>query len=109
MGFINLIDYHYELGHNIISYVSSSSVIMKVVEHFKLKNLPKPRIYTGDDKADDDDNKCHELIKREHFANINEEFIKHRIILCSPTVGAGIDFSLEHFDVAIDLYVSDNK
>ncbi len=71
--------------------------------------MPKPRIYTGDDFALDDDNLTHDKIKKLHFADVDKEFIKHRIILCSPTVGAGIDFSLEHFDVAIDLFVSDNK
>ncbi len=29
--------------------------------------------------------------------------------MCSPTVGAGCDFNLEHFDVGIHLYVADNK
>lgn len=29
------------------------------------------------------------------------------MIMCSPSVGAGIDFSLEHFDLGIHLYVND--
>lgn len=56
--------------------------------------------------AEDIDGKTHKLVKLEHFANINEEFKKHRIIMCSPTVGAGIDFSEKHFDIGIHLYAN---
>lgn len=59
--------------------------------------------------ADDVDNKTHQLVKKEHFTNLNDEFVKHRFIICSPSVGAGIDFSLEHFDIGIHLYVNDGK
>jgi len=71
--------------------------------------LPIPRFYHGDDMADDIDNKVHLKIKQEHFANINVEFVKHRFIICSPSVGAGIDFNLEHFDIGIHLFVNDGK
>lgn len=31
------------------------------------------------------------------------------MVICSPTVGAGIDFSLDHFDMGIHLYADSNN
>jgi hypothetical protein len=57
----------------------------------------------------DDDDQPHSKIKSEHFKDVKTEFVKHRFIICSPSVGAGIDFSEEHFDIGIHLYVNDGK
>lgn len=115
MEFLNLIVEKRKANKKIWSYCSSYMVIRKVEQICIDNGLAPPRVYHGDnDKQEAETNeagnhKTHQLIKKEHFSRIEEEFAKHDFIICSPTVGAGIDFSLEHFDMSINLYMADNK
>jgi hypothetical protein len=38
--------------------------------------------------------------EKKTLANCNEEWVKYRMVMISPTVGAGIDFTRAHFDKA---------
>ena len=35
---------------------------------------------------------------KEQLANVNELWVKYQLVLYSPTISAGVDFSVEHFD-----------
>lgn len=38
-----------------------------------------------------------ESIKRTHFSNVDKYWTKYRVIICTPTVTAGISYTVDHF------------
>jgi PHD/YefM family antitoxin component YafN of YafNO toxin-antitoxin module len=49
-----------------------------------------------------------ESVKRKHFADVNKYWSKYDVIICTPTVSAGLSFEKEHFDCVFGYFVSDS-
>lgn len=46
-------------------------------------------------------------IKTHDFENCNTEWLKYQIVICSPTIGAGVDFNATgHFDHVVGLFTN---
>lgn len=65
-----------------------------------IKNLyleKNVKVYTG---------KTDEKIKNQHFSDVDTHWVNYDIIICSPTVTAGVSFEKEHFDVVYGIFTN---
>jgi len=47
-----------------------------------------------------------ESVKRTHFSDVNKYWSSYKIIICTPTISAGVSFELNHFDYIFGLFTN---
>lgn len=62
------------------------------------------RIYHGDNLMSDENNQIHGKIKDTHFKDVSKYFKNYSFVGCNSAMGAGVDFSEDHFDTGIHAF-----
>lgn len=47
-----------------------------------------------------------ESIKRAHFSDVNKYWSQFKVIICTPTISAGVSFEVDHFDYIFGLFTN---
>ena len=47
-----------------------------------------------------------ESIKTKHFSDVNKYWSKYRLIICTPTISAGVSFEVPHFNVVMGYFTN---
>lgn len=48
--------------------------------------------------------KTRESFKRKHFMNVNKYWKNYKLMICTPTVSAGVSFEIAHFDIVMGYF-----
>ena len=87
-----------EEGKNIMIFTNTIKFAKKIEQYLKILKIQEHQIMTYSSET-------LESIKREHFSNVDDYWSRYRIVICTPTVTAGVSFGKKYFDVVYGYFV----
>lgn len=80
-----------------VAIFTNSLADAKSIEKFLISSFPikKLQLYSSETSM---------ILKSKHFADVNKYWAELDILICTPTVSAGISFEIQHFDSIFALF-----
>lgn len=89
-------------GKNVYSHINSKKRLFVSTDYLQ-KQGHLARNYHGDNLLKDGET-IHSKVKQEHFKAVEKHFKNYSCVLANSAMGAGVDFSEEHFDTGIHAF-----